>query len=378
MAIYIQNLHVQSFRGIKDLEVERLNHINLIVGDNNCGKTSVLEALLLLRGPSDFSNVLRVARLRDQDNSLFTGRASAFENFYNLFLQPSKKPTIHLSADINRFTLFGPETVECTINGEWTRILLDSSDALQSMRAPLLHRNVQTSMLPSEAEAFRGILTAVENGVRTNEEIVFHEYSKITGLQIQRYNYLNMLYLSPIDHMKSNIINRIVKDGEYKDICLHVIQIFDPDIVDLLILKNEMTNRPVEYVKHNKLGTMPLSTYGDGVKRVLLLANAIVRAAGGVLLIYEAETAIHAQYYGDIFQFLVKACRQFDIQLFITTHNIEAFDALLATQAYDQQQEQDDITVLTLKKTQKRTLIRNMLGREVSRNREAFDFEVRV
>ena len=68
MAIYIQNLHVQSFRGIKDLEVERLNHINLIVGDNNCGKTSVLEALLLLRGPSDFSNVLRVARLRDQDN----------------------------------------------------------------------------------------------------------------------------------------------------------------------------------------------------------------------------------------------------------------------------------------------------------------------
>ena len=123
MAIYIQNLHVQSFRGIKDLEVERLNHINLIVGDNNCGKTSVLEALLLLRGPSDFSNVLRVARLRDQDNSLFTGRASAFENFYSLFLQPSKKPTIHLSADINRFTLFGPETVECTINGEWTRIL---------------------------------------------------------------------------------------------------------------------------------------------------------------------------------------------------------------------------------------------------------------
>ena len=74
----------------------------------------------------------------------------------------------------------------------------------------------------------------------------------------------------------------------------------------------------------------------------------------------------------------MKACRQFDIQLFITTHNIEAFDALLATQAYDQQQEQDDITVLTLKKTQKRTLIRNMLGREVSRNREAFDFEVRV
>lgn len=178
--------------------------------------------------------------------------------------------------------------------------------------------------------------------------------------------------------MKNNIINSIVKDGDYKDICLHVIQIFDPDIVDLLILKNDMTNRPVEYVKHLKLGTMPLSTYGDGIKRVLLLANAIAQAAGGVLLIDEAETAIHAQYYRDIFQFLVKACRQFDIQLFITTHNIEAFDSLLETQSYDHQQNQDNITVLTLKKTQRRTLIRNMPGREVSRNREAFDFEVRV
>ena len=117
MAIYIQNLHVQSFRGIKDLEVERLNHINLIVGDNNCGKTSVLEALLLLRGPSDFSNVLRVARLRDQDNSLFTGRASAFENFYNLFLQPSKKPTIHLWAmRIKKFCLLGAQPHDAVVS----------------------------------------------------------------------------------------------------------------------------------------------------------------------------------------------------------------------------------------------------------------------
>ena len=38
----------------------------------------------------------------------------------------------------------------------------------------------------------------------------------------------------------------------------------------------------------------------------------------------------------------------------------------------------EDITVLTLKKTREQTLIRNMSGREVSRNREAFDFEARI
>ena len=41
MAIYIENLHVHTFRGIRDLTAERLNHINLIVGDNNCGSRSI-------------------------------------------------------------------------------------------------------------------------------------------------------------------------------------------------------------------------------------------------------------------------------------------------------------------------------------------------
>ncbi len=376
MAIYIQKLHIQSFRGIRDLEAERLNHINLIVGDNNCGKTSVLEALLLLRDPSDFSNVLRVARLRDQDNSLFTGRASAFENFCNLFPQPSKEPWIHLSAIVHCPGPDGSEYAETTLVGAWTRILLDSDDAMLSMRERFPRKSLP--QLPSEAEAFDGMLTAVTDGVQTKEKVIFHEYSNVTGREIKRYEYLNMLYLSSVDHMKSSIISRIVKDTEYKDICLRVFQIFDPDIIDLLILKNERTNRPVEYIKHRRLGTMPISTYGDGIKRVLLLANAIARTAGGILLIDEVETAIHAQYYDDIFRFLVKACKQFGIQLFITTHNIEAFDSLLATQSYDQQQEQDDITVLTLKKTPAQTLIRNMSGYEVSRNREAFDFEVRI
>ncbi len=374
MAIYIQTLHIQSFRGIRDLNADRLNHINLIVGDNNCGKTSVLETLLLLRNPSDFSNILRVARLRDQDNSVFTGRASVFENFYNLFPQPSKEPRIHLSSIVHRWGR--EEDAEIILEGDWTRILLDSDDAMLSMRGPILRKDLP--QFPSEAEAFDGMLTAVMDGIRTKEDIIFHEYSKITGQGIKRYGYLNMLYLSPVDHMKGSIISRLVKDAGYKDICLRVIQIFDPDIIDLLILKNERTNRPVEYIKHKRLGIMPISTYGDGIKRVLMLANAIARTAGGILLIDEVETAIHAQYYDDIFRFLVKACKQFDIQLFITTHNIEAFDSLLATQSYDQQQEQDDVTVLTLKKTPTQTLIRNMSGHEVSRNREAFDFEVRI
>ena len=46
--IFLKNFSVKQFRGIRDLNVDKLGDVNLIVGDNNSGKTSVLEAIMLL------------------------------------------------------------------------------------------------------------------------------------------------------------------------------------------------------------------------------------------------------------------------------------------------------------------------------------------
>ena len=57
----LSKLRIDGFRGIRDLEIDRLSQVNLIVGDNNCGKTSMLEAIQLLRSGSA-ANIYRVAR----------------------------------------------------------------------------------------------------------------------------------------------------------------------------------------------------------------------------------------------------------------------------------------------------------------------------
>lgn len=130
---------------------------------------------------------------------------------------------------------------------------------------------------------------------------------------------------------------------------------------------------------------MPLSTYGDGIKKVLLLANSIARASGGILLVDEIETAIHSRHYDDIFRFIIKACQQFDIQLFATTHNIEAVDCFLATQYDEENDIYDDnnldlIRVITFRKNDEKdkTDARVLSGEEVFKNRKNFEFEVRL
>ncbi|MFW6218281.1 MAG: AAA family ATPase, partial [Verrucomicrobiota bacterium] len=49
-AFMIQQLNIQNLRGIEAVTFEDLGRVNLIVGGNNTGKTSVLEALTLLTG----------------------------------------------------------------------------------------------------------------------------------------------------------------------------------------------------------------------------------------------------------------------------------------------------------------------------------------
>ena len=371
MAILVSRLSIERFRGIHDLLLENLNHINIIAGDNNSGKTSVLEAMLLLRNPKDFNNILRIARMRDLNTPAST--ATVYESFINLFPRSASPSEILLDG----VCLNG--SVVIRLLGEQKSIMIAPEDLYQYLPQPLRKNRIKDFSAGTETAAFMGELEVVINEAHERSAIEYHAHSRVTGREIDKNNYLDIVYLSPTDHVRGNVFDSIVRDDIYKEICLNVLRLFDKEILDILYQRNEETNRPVEYVRHAALGNMPLSTYGDGIKKVLSLANGIARAANGVLLIDELETAIHSKYYDDIFRFIVKACKQFQVQAFITTHSIEAIDGMLATQDYGTN-DMDDLSVITVSKEpgSKRTYSRVLSGRRVYTNREEFGFEVRL
>ena len=47
------NLNIEGYRGIAKTELSQFSRINLFFGKNNCGKSSILEALFLLTGPAN-------------------------------------------------------------------------------------------------------------------------------------------------------------------------------------------------------------------------------------------------------------------------------------------------------------------------------------
>lgn len=360
----IKSFRIDGFRGIRNLTVEHLNKVNLIVGDNNSGKTSVLESLQLLRNPAQISNLYRVARFRESIYPI--GIAPLYENVLCLFPHAEKQLSLGVSAQ------FDDQPVGCFIRGEQTRIMIDVTEinGAYLRKAEMLGE--------SEADQFQGIIEYINGDQKGETAFRINTYSKSFGASIAKNDTIKMAYVSPCDHLRGNIINQIIRSVGYKEICIRALQLFDEEIEDILVLKSTVGVRSVDYIKHRSLGLMPLTTFGDGIKKVLVLANAIAQAKNGVLFVDEVETAIHKKYYDEIFRFIVKACSAFNVQAFITTHSIEAVDALLATQDYQEQTVMDDISVITIKRANGRTYSRVLTGREVAADREAFGFEVRL
>lgn len=377
MAIHIENLQIEQFRGIQQLSVPRLNHINLIAGDNNCGKTSFLEALLLLQNPEQFTNTLQVARMRDRFTMF--GGATTYENLLALFPRSANiEETVRM---ISLRACCNGENIAYSLQGKIRTIMLDTEEQKTLFHSSMPSAYRGKGPVPTECQEFQGEMMVYMGKNQERKKVSFHEYSSVSGRGIANNRFLNMIYLAPCDHLQGRIFNPILKNEAYKNLCVSILQLFDPGITDLLLLKNERTNFPVECVKHKDLGIMSLATYGDGIKKVLSIASGIAQAVDGVLLIDEVETALHSRYYEDIFRFIASACRKFNVQVFITSHSIEAIDAFLSIAEYDTRTEDEDhISVITLKKDLNlfRSYARVLTGRHVFENREQFGFDVRL
>ena len=99
---HISDIYIRSFRGISNLELKDIKLINILTGDNNGGKTSVLEVIQSIKNPCDFRTWRSLIR-RGERISVIRGM-SYYEGFYDLF-------------DINK----EEKTIEydvCLINGQ--------------------------------------------------------------------------------------------------------------------------------------------------------------------------------------------------------------------------------------------------------------------
>lgn len=376
MARHMTELTIETYRGISNLSIKDLGDVNILVGDNNTGKTSVLEAIQILSDPSEY-NIIQVARQREKYKFSLRMGLTILDLFTYLFkvssdVKNTSQYKIALSFVLNQSKL------GVYLQGEMIDQLID----LKEIRFnPALGNNITNDILEEQEEVktFVGKISRPADQTGQLSLMPFNE----SDLEINKYTRISrskrmkpiieVRTIQTIDHVIENAFDNIIKNKEIKEKAILLLKNFDPGISDLRYINDN--GRFVPVVENDLSEYLPLSMYGDGMKKALTILNALVSAENGIVLIDEFETALHTSVMEKVFEFVYSACKQLNVQLFITTHSIEAVDKLLECAG----EEIDNVRIITLKKdsASKQTLTRSLKGSEVLEDRKNFDFEVR-
>lgn len=365
MGVYISELDIDTYRGIKNLKMENLAPINIITGDNNSGKTSVLELLQSVKNPGSF----RVWReLLRKDNIDLRRGLTYYDGFYDLFdiNEDEKKIAYEITTNRERHRIeMTAQLMQTEVSESYLNRIQGLSYWKEDIKTDAI-RNVSRIGLELWDNGERLLKTAIYDGqirvMRPNDS----EGNK---------NDKKVMYISPTCHAEGSLyLNAVLENPELYEQMLSVLKDYDEDIISINYDNANVTGRGVYKIlskSHKK--ALPLNVYGDGMKKAVLLMSAVIAAEDGVLLIDEFETAIHTSAMENTFRWILETCRKLNVQVFVTSHSKEAIDKLLKCS----EQCLNDIAVYTLYKKENKTAVRRMDGRKAIEAQDNMGLELR-
>lgn len=372
---HIESIEINSFRGIKQLEITGFSNINLIVGDNNSGKTTFLEAIQLLFAKTQIGSVKKII---NQRSVLSPDRNSFYVSFIKMF-------DIEQSLDQLEFDIYAKTSngvLRFELSGQEKSISGDEALQLSALspREKMQYKR-SSAILPETAKVFVGSIISQTNKKATEQDIrITSMDTGLPGATLKK----EVQYIPSFGHMRYDLLQNIVDNPEYKKLTIDILRQFDSEIADICYTKAD-DGTYLETIINKNGSSMPFSVYGDGIKKILYILNKLFVSSDSILLIDEIETGLHKKYYDVLFPVVFALANKLNVQLFIATHSNEAIDAILKYGDYESKTEKiDPIKVITLKKIKSpdsntcNVIARNVTGKYVYDNKKAFEFEVRL
>ena len=332
----IKSLRIEHFRNLKQVEINDLGRINILLGKNNSGKTVIQEALFLLAPPTDPLAALRILNSQrgydiDADSPDFWD--SFFYNWNNtrnivlrikvaegaiLFTKELKIKAIQQQTDleIGEISELNRQTVGVLLT--FTRYEGDMSSDKLPRRSSEQSKTFNSKRL-DVAEEFK-------NSYQSNPQ--YEDHCGKWSADLLNYNV-------PVAFLAAKVItttsqeaqrfSRLDIGGRYDEI-LTAMQIIEPRLKRLTVAATQRGS-----VIYGDLGTdhlIPISLMGEGTTRILSIVLAILNSKGGIVMIDEAESGLHYSVLVALWKMIAETARRLDVQIFAATHSYECIQAI--------------------------------------------------
>ena len=319
MSIILQRLVLNAYRGVAGLELKDLSPVSVIVGANNSGKSSILEAAGLFLRPPDPTQWVNAVRHRDVDMSLVDGLWSLFPSGEALDPEAGQQQSEKLVLD--GVAAGAPRTLEarCHAAPVWSPQREEPELVKAGFESPLGARREVPDLS-----------ARVDVSVNGDPALTLKFPSPAAvAHQVPMYR---VFTVTPATHYSTKALvehlSRVIDEGK-KQLAVELLQVFDKDVEDLDVIAS--LGREAVRVAHRARGVVDLASFGDGMRRSAALALALTRASQGVLLVDEIEAGIHHSVLRPVLSKLLEAAATSQVQILATTHSLEAVDAIIGS-----------------------------------------------
>ncbi len=299
----LKRLQIRNFRGFNALKIDPLSGINLIVGKNNSGKTSLLEAIFLLSGGGN-------AQVAINDNvirGLKPSDISTGDPFWKqLFSDLDIGRCVEIEAD---HISHGQLNLEISLKRQTTTEFSLNRTNGTSVTNGFDERSLVFQYSGSSSKSVKSHIRMTGQGFEVNQPAINFPFQVI-------------MLSSRIGNIQEDAIRLgRLRRQKQEDLILKALQVIEPKLQS--IEDNSSSGIPLIWGDIGLSELVPLSVMGEGMTKIARLVLAISSVPDGVVLVDEVEIGIHHSVLPDVWRVIDEAARQFRTQIFATTHSFE-------------------------------------------------------
>jgi predicted ATPase len=326
----IRSLVVEGYRTFERFHLEDLGRVNLLVGRNNCGKTSLLEAIRFLstRGATSklwASLVRRGERLVEEDE---TGRHSREPDIRHVFHGHEVTPgaRIHVEAHSDE----GFRWVGCRV-AMAPDLAVEDTQRLPFSEDQQLNPDRLFLIVEGDPDVRRTVTPLSPRGILHRHHSVSTPAGPlVTDIGRTHFITVDALFADQVASLWQSVALTIEED-----FVLDALRILEPRLDRLAFIGAELERGSQPHTRDGFFvrlsGTrkrIPLGSMGDGMWRMLGLALALSRCRDGVLLVDEIDVGLHYSVMEEMWNLVVGASERLRVQVFASTHSSDCVRSL--------------------------------------------------
>ncbi len=325
----IRDLTIQDFRLFHRFDIHSLARVNLIVGTNNSGKSSLLEAIHLLTSDDVRSSLTYILSERGEfvsgaiDPRSERGRSGGYQVsqvFHDRTLAAGKKAVIQSSGDkdaILRITLQDDRSQRR--EPDQPSMFVDDEGSTEG----------RVGWMVFERNGFDGEgvrLRITEDGLLIDKPS-FNARRALHPKGRSRFMTTNYMGFDELAALWDKIT---LTPKEEK--VIESLRILEPSVERISFTSSQTSNSGILLKLRQEEGPVPLGSMGDGMRRILAVSASLVSVDNGTLLVDEIDTGLYHKVIADMWRLVIETADKQDAQVFATTHSwdcVKAFRSAL-------------------------------------------------